>query len=123
MDTARCFAAASVRLNWRAYSERLLVMCREFIEYFFFFFSSRRRHTRWNCDWSSDVCSSDLFCGPVTIELDTRVTKVFALRRALGNEVRTRGRMELSLDAFNAINYANIASIVEIGRASCRERV
>src|SRR5689334_24686174 len=27
---------------------------------FFFFFSSRRRHTRWNCDWSSDVCSSDL---------------------------------------------------------------
>src|SRR5438309_5807166 len=29
--------------------------------FFFFFFSSRRRHTRWNCDWSSDVCSSDLF--------------------------------------------------------------
>src|SRR6267143_1706506 len=27
---------------------------------YFFFFSSRRRHTRWNCDWSSDVCSSDL---------------------------------------------------------------
>src|SRR5712692_4150689 len=26
----------------------------------YFFFSSRRRHTRWNCDWSSDVCSSDL---------------------------------------------------------------
>src|SRR2546427_438203 len=29
----------------------------------FFFFSSRRRHTRFDCDWSSDVCSSDLnFC-------------------------------------------------------------
>src|SRR6266568_6603804 len=26
----------------------------------YFFFSSRRRHTSWNCDWSSDVCSSDL---------------------------------------------------------------
>src|SRR5499427_8379112 len=26
----------------------------------FFFFSSRRRHTRSRCDWSSDVCSSDL---------------------------------------------------------------
>src|SRR5689334_22914635 len=25
--------------------------------------SSRRRHTRWNCDWSSDVCSSDLVLG------------------------------------------------------------
>src|SRR5205085_8881526 len=23
-------------------------------------FSSRRRHTRFDCDWSSDVCSSDL---------------------------------------------------------------
>src|SRR6267143_4338954 len=30
---------------------------------FFFFFSSRRRHTIWNCDWSSDVCSSDLSHG------------------------------------------------------------
>src|SRR5260370_42034183 len=36
-----------------------------------FFFSSRRRHTRFKCDWSSDVCSSDLwlffetFVGPV----------------------------------------------------------
>src|SRR2546430_10455283 len=27
---------------------------------FFFFFPSRRRHTRFDCDWSSDVCSSDL---------------------------------------------------------------
>src|SRR5882762_11526713 len=32
----------------------------------FFFFSSRRRHTRFKCDWSSDVCSSDL---PVASEL------------------------------------------------------
>src|SRR6266480_6812718 len=30
---------------------------------FFFFFSSRRRHTRLTCDWSSDVCSSDLSNG------------------------------------------------------------
>src|SRR5690606_40409138 len=29
--------------------------------YFLFFFSSRRRHTRFSRDWSSDVCSSDLF--------------------------------------------------------------
>src|SRR2546430_2826817 len=33
------------------------VLC---IVFFFFFFSSRRRHTRFDCDWSSDVCSSDL---------------------------------------------------------------
>src|SRR5690606_29136017 len=29
--------------------------------FFFFFFSSRRRHTRFSRDWSSDVCSSDLY--------------------------------------------------------------
>src|SRR5256886_7500051 len=34
------------------------VLCR-----LFFFFSSRRRHTRFDCDWSSDVCSSDLQYG------------------------------------------------------------
>src|SRR6266571_6857761 len=28
--------------------------------YVSFFFSSRRRHTILTCDWSSDVCSSDL---------------------------------------------------------------
>src|SRR2546427_5703764 len=33
----------------------------------FFFFSSRRRHTRFDCDWSSDVCSSDL--GAETVRL------------------------------------------------------
>src|SRR5690348_18414432 len=32
-----------------------------FVFFFFFFFSSRRRHTRWTGDWSSDVCSSDLY--------------------------------------------------------------
>src|SRR5260221_4195055 len=30
------------------------------VRHLFFFFSSRRRHTRSLCDWSSDVCSSDL---------------------------------------------------------------
>src|SRR2546427_5948072 len=40
----------------------------------FFFFSSRRRHTRFDCDWSSDVCSSDL-CG-----------EVFAVARPLDEE-------------------------------------
>src|SRR2546430_13270452 len=33
-----------------------------------FFFSSRRRHTRFDCDWSSDVCSSDLF--PLALPAD-----------------------------------------------------
>src|SRR6266567_8342521 len=36
-----------------------LIVCYEFV-FIFFLFSSRRRHTRFDCDWSSDVCSSDL---------------------------------------------------------------
>src|SRR2546427_7686297 len=38
------------------YLSRTSIVCL----FFFFFFSSRRRHTRFDCDWSSDVCSSDL---------------------------------------------------------------
>src|SRR2546427_10637491 len=38
-----------------------------------FFFSSRRRHTRFDCDWSSDVCSSDL--------IDDRIQALDALLR------------------------------------------
>src|SRR5882762_8738561 len=37
-----------------------------------FFFSSRRRHTRFKCDWSSDVCSSDLGDDGLTVDLDRR---------------------------------------------------
>src|SRR6266487_5225594 len=42
---------------------------------FFFFFSSRRRHTRWTGDWSSDVCSSDLYPLPEA-QLDRFMMKV-----------------------------------------------
>src|SRR3712207_7447126 len=38
-----------------------LCRARRSANWFFFFFSSRRRHTRYWRDWSSDVCSSDLF--------------------------------------------------------------
>src|SRR5260370_26117815 len=34
----------------------------------FFFFSSRRRHTRFKCDWSSDVCSSDLIVVRLSVQ-------------------------------------------------------
>src|SRR6266480_4518989 len=53
----------------------------------FFFFSSRRRHTRLTCDWSSDVCSSDLAdtgqvrceveqCSPVRERRDVAVVEL-----------------------------------------------
>src|SRR2546427_1696087 len=46
---------------------------------FFFFFSSRRRHTRFDCDWSSDVCSSDL------------VLRIFHLQRQPARPVACSG--------------------------------
>src|SRR2546430_17039365 len=36
-----------------------------------FFFTSRRRHTRFDCDWSSDVCSSDLFLDSIACLSET----------------------------------------------------
>src|SRR2546430_9980881 len=39
---------------------RVMMDERVALSLYVFFFSSRRRHTRFDCDWSSDVCSSDL---------------------------------------------------------------
>src|SRR5260370_11294161 len=49
---------------------------------FFFFFSSRRRHTRFKCDWSSDVCSSDL----VSYDLNYRES----LWKSIGGKTRAQ---------------------------------
>src|SRR2546421_9402989 len=88
----------------------------------FFFFSSRRRHTRSDRDWSSDVCSSDLDKEAVDAILhhpdikavsfvgSTPIAKyIYATAAANGKRVQALG---------GAKNHA-----VEIGRASCRERV
>src|SRR5438309_5442162 len=72
------------------------------LKYYFFFFSSRRRHTRWNCDWSSDVCSSDLIGVEVVdvrlkrVDLPQEVSEsVFgrmqAERKRIANELRSTG--------------------------------
>src|SRR2546427_2615131 len=53
---------------------------------FRFFFSSRRRHTRFDCDWSSDVCSSDLLVrDPRQLELfGTLLTELKGMRARPG---------------------------------------
>src|SRR2546427_6920865 len=60
-----------------------------------FFFSSRRRHTRFDCDWSSDVCSSDLLdhwpplilhgLRDLGVAVARQVHEQELLRRALGS--------------------------------------
>src|SRR5688572_33087810 len=47
----------------------------------FFFFSSRRRHTRFDCDWSSDVCYSDLDTEQGRIVDDEEIKKAITSER------------------------------------------
>src|SRR5256886_13043029 len=54
----------------------------------FFFFASRRRHTRFDCDWSSDVCSSDLEAAlrrlPLRLRIDLDGDKDVPMRMPAG---------------------------------------
>src|SRR5437868_12643421 len=56
------------------------------MRYAIFFFSSRRRHTRSKRDWSSDVCSSDLFGLLNAIMLSLLMLDVRHTKRATGRE-------------------------------------
>src|SRR5256886_16956384 len=61
---------------------------------YFFFFSSRRRHTRFDCDWSSDVCSSDLVDVPEPRQpVDVLVATDVPDRRAAPADVDDRLRI------------------------------
>src|SRR5256886_12323480 len=88
-----------------------------------FFFSSRRRHTRFDCDWSSDVCSSDLLPARSRVSDPLRLAPPRDQEPlpAMDEDV-DRGRIESPTPT-----AANLELIVvretEIGRASCRERV
>src|SRR5215213_2397888 len=62
---------------------------------FFFFFSSRRRHTRLVSDWSSDVCSSDLFVVVLSRDEQPRQGDAFRLSRRVGHVARVRRTLEV----------------------------
>src|SRR5690242_21199435 len=98
-----------------------------------FFFSSRRRHTRLTCDWSSDVCSSDLRGSSgatsflVGLAVGAGVALLFApqsgeeTRRQLKR--RARRAAHVARDAAGDLSDTVVDRYEqEIGRASCRER-
>src|SRR5258705_8067565 len=88
-----------------------------------FFFSSRRRHTRCLSDWSSDVCSSDLTNATTCIKQGIVLGLLLAGMGCAGpvhDSLLDAGRGVGVVDA----PVPPIVTIdVQIGRASCRERV
>ena len=61
----------------------MMVMAIDVANIVFFFFSSRRRHTRLRRDWSSDVCSSDLYV--IGVDVGGTFTDVFFLDEVSGH--------------------------------------
>src|SRR2546430_6413468 len=93
-----------------------------YLEAFLFFFSSRRRHTRFDCDWSSDVCSSDLCATNWPLES----------QQCIGVLPRDIRMLEKCQTHWRAVDVCRLLTnhcrrcredSREIGRASCRERV
>src|SRR5690606_40994570 len=94
----------------------------------------RRRHTRFSRDWSSDVCSSDLYAARANlnptlitgIEVGGQLTTTTDVDNWPGDNDGVQGpelmqRMQKHAERFETkIVYDTIN---EIGRASCRERV
>src|SRR5260370_12039688 len=60
-----------------------------------FFFSSRRRHTRFKCDWSSDVCSSDV--------VDDKNELLHLMRRVLEDEQYQVSILQDGKDAYTRV--------------------
>src|SRR5205807_7050116 len=93
------------------------------------FFSSRRRHTRLQGDWSSDVCSSDLYLSWLRAEReDIAVPPRLKLMKAPQRAIQTLTTAEVrALLALKPSRTRTLIALlldvgIKIGRASCRER-
>src|SRR2546430_720971 len=97
----------------------------------FFFFSSRRRLPRFDCDWSSDVCSSDLAPVQVSdVELSQRVSVLWVhdgIRAVVAvpllRDEHVTGALVIRRKVSGEFAPSIVRLLQKIGRASCRERV
>src|SRR2546430_10739088 len=77
----------------------------------FFFFSSRRRHTRFDCDWSSDVCSSDLTS---CLQVRTHHIRYAAdLRKAPQRVGTSPVLLKVVLESFDGDLRADLVAVLE----------
>src|SRR5690242_20960277 len=112
-----CFIFAFILSSYFFFFFLFLFLC---FFFFFFFFSSRRRHTRLTCDWSSDVCSSDLEPFPVLREIERLHAHAPPVERDGFESSGGRGHGEHDSAAPRGVRKR---ACPKIGRASCRERV
>src|SRR5690606_40343790 len=94
-------------------------------------FSSRRRHTRFSRDWSSDVCSSDLFSDNDSSFIAILIVPqlrdyLFAARASLAYLCRHEPLRTCRLLVNNSDRRLHVnaqSTFQKIGRASCRDIV
>src|SRR5205085_7208391 len=88
------------------------------IFFFFFFFSSRRRHTRFDCDWSSDVCSSDLVPRHPPCALSSLTVKLTREQRRQFQISNLRSQISLSSRANLSVHLHSKTCLVFLCRYS-----
>src|SRR5256886_10901361 len=105
-------------------------MWKRYTRSIYLFFSSSSRHTIFDCDWSSDVCSSDLIhsagekcpgkTGSIFIKISVNETRI---PRPVTILIPARfSAIQNEAHAANQPKADAIEPTSEIGRASCRER-
>src|SRR2546430_12603709 len=91
-----------------------------------FFFSSRRRHTRFDCDWSSDVCSSDLRLRLIRLAVSLGLLAVACVYLLISKSPATATNLTKLLEDLNSANEgkragANRSEERRVGK-ECRSR-
>ena len=107
--------------------------------FFFFFFKQKTAYEIYQCDWSSDVCSSDLnrnissamnrirkriFAAGI-LSFIIALLAIFLVSNSIVKPVRilTRGAERIGEGKLDTKINLKTGDEFEIGRASCRERV
>src|SRR3546814_8241696 len=90
-----------------------LITCRLLVLFwsFLFFFKQKTAYEMRISDWSSDVCSSDLYILFVWLFNNRRFNGTIDPKRVFLSTISQNGRFALYI------------GVCQIGRASCRERV